>query len=93
MISAEEIINESDQIRFLITVVETTQLGPKKQVHTDQSVYSSAINLSGSQLLVGFILLCPYSGCCGHFLPEVERSNTKVFPIPSSDCFVSRLLV
>jgi hypothetical protein len=58
MMRAEEITKEDDQIRLSVTVLETTQLRPKKEVYTDKSVHSRApyeLNLSGSQLLVGFM--------------------------------------
>ena len=58
MISAEEIKEDGNQIRFSVTVLETTQLQSRTQVRTDKSVHSLApyeLNLSGSQLLVGFI--------------------------------------
>ena len=58
MINAEEIREDGDQIRFSVTVLETAQLQSKTQVHTDKPVHSLApyeLNLSGSQLLVGFI--------------------------------------
>jgi hypothetical protein len=57
-IRAEEIRKEDDQIRFSPTVLETTQLRPKKEVYADKSVHSRApyeLNLSGSQLLVGLM--------------------------------------
>lgn len=58
MMRAEEITKEDDQIRLSVTVLETTQLRPKKEVYTDKSVHSRVsyeLNLPGSQLLVGFM--------------------------------------
>lgn len=58
MMRAEEITKEDDQIRLSVTVLETTELRPKKEVYTDKSVHSRVpyeLNLSGSQLLVGFM--------------------------------------
>ncbi len=58
MMRAEGITKEDDQIRLSVTVLETTQLRPKKEVCTDKSVHSRVpyeLNLSGSQLLVGLM--------------------------------------
>jgi hypothetical protein len=58
MINADEIGEDGGQVRFSVTVLETTQLQSKTQVRTDKLVHSLApyeLNLPGSQLLVGFI--------------------------------------
>ena len=58
MISAEEIRKEDSQIQLPVMLFETTQLHPNAQSRTVESVRSLApyeVNLSGSQLLVGFI--------------------------------------
>ena len=57
MISAETVAKDNDPIQVSITVLETTQSQLGKKARTDESVHSLApyrLNLSGSQLLVGF---------------------------------------
>jgi hypothetical protein len=58
MIRAGEIRKGSGQIQFSLSVLETTQLRPKLKVgiaNPAASLTRNAINLSGSQVLVGWL--------------------------------------
>jgi hypothetical protein len=58
MISAEEISTEDAQIRLPVMVFGTTQLRPNSQVPAAQLLRNLSpyeVNLSGTQVLVGFI--------------------------------------
>jgi hypothetical protein len=63
MIRADEIRKGEGQIQFSLAVLDTTQLRPKTKIDASNSARPSTgegINLSGSQVLVGFV-----SALCG----------------------------
>ena len=58
MISAEEMRTEESQIRLPVMVLETTRLHLDSRVPAGESLRNLSpyeVNLSGAQLLVGFI--------------------------------------
>lgn len=60
MIRAEEVRKEDDQIRFAISVLETrppltARTSAARPAESAQALDTNGLNLSGSQLLLGFL--------------------------------------
>jgi hypothetical protein len=97
MLRIEATIRSDTHIPFSITGTGTDRVSPKVKTHhagSDGNVVACELNLSGSQLVVG--CACFRGGgqasLVGPSQAVVFRTvafNTKVFTIPSSDCFAS----